>query len=133
MEDLSPEQEQIADVATKFAEEKISPQVHEIEAKNWDVSRKLMGDLGALGLLGIDVPEQYGGLDMDKITSTLAVTEPQRFGEFLGHVQCPCDHRDFTPRVVSIPSRNRNIFPSWRAGNGSRRTPCQNPPPARTQ
>ena len=71
LEDLSPEQKQIADVAAKFAEEKISPQVHEIEAKNWDVSRKLMRDLGALGLLGIDVPEQYGGLDMDKITSTL--------------------------------------------------------------
>ena len=100
LEDISPEQKQIADVAAKFAEEKISPQVQEIEAKNWDVSRKLMRDLGALGLLGIDVPEQYGGLDMDKITSSPGLTEPHDFGKFLGHVQCPCDHRDFTPGVV---------------------------------
>src|SRR5580692_5050518 len=82
LEDLSPEQKQIADVASKFAEEKISPQVHEIEAKNWDVSRKLMRDLGDLGLLGIDVPEQYGGLDMDKITSTLASQNLSASGSF---------------------------------------------------
>ena len=82
LEDLSPEQKQIADVAAKFADEKISPQVHEIEAKNWDVSRKLMRDLGALGLLGIDVPEQYGGLDMDKITSTLAAQNLSASGSF---------------------------------------------------
>lgn len=82
VEDLSPEQRQIADVAAKFAEEKISPQVHEIEAKNWDVSRKLMRDLGALGLLGIDVPEQYGGLDMDKITSTLVAQNLSASGSF---------------------------------------------------
>jgi alkylation response protein AidB-like acyl-CoA dehydrogenase len=82
VEDLSPEQKQIADVAAKFAEEKISPQVHEIEAKNWDVSRKLMRDLGDLGLLGIDVPEQYGGLDMDKITSTLVSQNLSASGSF---------------------------------------------------
>jgi len=82
VEDLSPEQKQIADVAAKFAEEKISPQVHEIEAKNWDVSRKLMRDLGDLGLLGIDVPEQFGGLDMDKITSTLVSQNLSASGSF---------------------------------------------------
>ena len=82
LEDLSPEQKQIADVASKFAEEKISPQGNEIEAKNWDVSRKLMRDLGDLGLLGIDVPEQYGGLDMDKITSTLVSQNLSASGSF---------------------------------------------------
>src|SRR5271154_6842287 len=82
LEDLSPEQKQIADVAAKFAEEKISPLVQEIEAKNWDVSRKLMRDLGALGLLGIDVPEQYGGLDMDKITSSLVSQNLMTSGSF---------------------------------------------------
>ncbi len=82
LEDLSPEQKQIADVAAKFAEEKVAPQVQEIEAKNWDVSRKLMRDLGALGLLGIDVPELYGGLDMDKITSSLVSQNLMASGSF---------------------------------------------------
>jgi alkylation response protein AidB-like acyl-CoA dehydrogenase len=82
LEDLSPEQKQIADVASKFAEEKIATQVQQIEAKNWDVSRKLMRELGDLGLLGIDVPEQYGGLDMDKITSALVSQNLSASGSF---------------------------------------------------
>jgi butyryl-CoA dehydrogenase len=71
LEDLSPEQRQVADLAAQFAENEILPQADRIEAKDWDISRKLMRELGDLGLLGIDVPEEYGGLDMDKITSTL--------------------------------------------------------------
>ena len=82
LEDLSPEQKQIADMAAKFAEEKILPQVHEIEAKNFDLSRKLMRELGDLGLLGIDVPEQYGGMDLDKITSTLVSQNLSASGSF---------------------------------------------------
>jgi alkylation response protein AidB-like acyl-CoA dehydrogenase len=82
LEDISPEQKQIADLAAKFAEEKISPQVHEIEAKNWDVSRKLMLELGALGLLGIDVPEQYGGMELDKVTSSLVSQNLSASGSF---------------------------------------------------
>jgi butyryl-CoA dehydrogenase len=41
-----------------------------------------MRDLGALGLLGIDLPEQYGGLDMDKITSTVASQNLSASGSF---------------------------------------------------
>ena len=82
LEDLSPEQKQIADVAAKFAEEKISTQMQEIEAKNFDLSRKLMRELGDLGLLGIDVPEQYGGMDLDKITSSLVSQNLSASGSF---------------------------------------------------
>jgi alkylation response protein AidB-like acyl-CoA dehydrogenase len=82
LEDLSSEQKQIANLAADFAQDKILPQVHEIEAKNFDISRKLMRDLGDLGLLGIDVPEQYGGLDMDKITSTLVAENLSGSGSF---------------------------------------------------
>ena len=71
IEDLSPEQKQIAALTAEFAQEKIMPQAHEIEIKNYDVSRRLMRELGALGLLGVDVPEEYGGIDMDKVTSAL--------------------------------------------------------------
>ena len=82
LEDLSTEQKQIADMTAQFAEEQIAPKVHEIEAKNWDVTRKLMRDLGALGLLGVDVPEEYGGMDMDKITSALVSQSLSASGSF---------------------------------------------------
>jgi butyryl-CoA dehydrogenase len=82
LEDLSAEQKQIADMTADFAEEKILPQVHEIEAKNFEVSRKLMRDLGQLGLLGVDVPEEYGGLELDKVTSALVAQNLSVMGSF---------------------------------------------------
>jgi butyryl-CoA dehydrogenase len=82
LEDLSTEQRQIAELTTSFAEQSIFPQVGEIEAKNFDVSRKLMRELGGLGLLGVDVPEEYGGMDMDKITSALVSQNLSVCGSF---------------------------------------------------
>jgi alkylation response protein AidB-like acyl-CoA dehydrogenase len=70
-EDFSPEQKQIAQMASDFAEAKILTQVAAIEAKDFEVSKQLMRDLGALGLLAVDVPEEYGGLELDKVTSTV--------------------------------------------------------------
>jgi alkylation response protein AidB-like acyl-CoA dehydrogenase len=71
IEDLSPEQKQIAQVTADFAAERILPQANEIEIKNYDVTRKLMREAGELGLLGVDVPEDYGGIAMNKVTSAL--------------------------------------------------------------
>jgi alkylation response protein AidB-like acyl-CoA dehydrogenase len=81
-EDLSPEQKQIAQTTIDFAEEKILPQVHEIEAKNFDVSRGLMRQAGELGLLSVDVPEEYGGLELDKVTSALIADKIAVSGSF---------------------------------------------------
>ena len=39
--------------------------------RNFDVSVGLMRKAGELGLLSVDVPEEYGGLEMDKVTSAL--------------------------------------------------------------
>ncbi len=82
LEDLSPEQTQIADMTSRFAEENILTQVQAIESKQYDVSRRLMRELGDLGLLGIDVPEEYGGLDLDKVTSALVSQNLSVLGSF---------------------------------------------------
>ncbi len=81
-EDLSPEQRQIAEMTANFAEEKILPRVPEIEAKNFAVSRELMREAGELGLLGVDVPEEYGGLELDKVTSALIAERIAVSGSF---------------------------------------------------
>ncbi|MGB8259293.1 MAG: acyl-CoA dehydrogenase family protein [Terracidiphilus sp.] len=70
-EDLSDEQQQIAQITSDFADERVLPALPEIEAKNFNVSRGLMRQAGDLGLLGVDVPEEYGGLGLDKVTSAL--------------------------------------------------------------
>ncbi len=81
-EDFSDEQKQIAEMATAFAEEKILTQVHAIEAKDYEVSKALMLELGELGLLGIDAPEEYGGLALDKVTSALVSDRLSVVGSF---------------------------------------------------
>lgn len=81
-EDLSEEQKQIAQTTVDFAEEQVLPALPEIEAKNFDVSRKLMRHTGELGLMSVDVPEEYGGLEMDKVTSALITDKISVSGSF---------------------------------------------------
>ncbi len=81
-EDFSPEQRQIAELTSTFAEERIRPQIPAIEAKQFEASRQLMREAGELGLLGIDVPEEYGGLEMDKVTSALVADRLSVCGSF---------------------------------------------------
>ena len=70
-EDFTEEQRQIAAVTSQFADERVLASIHEIEAKNFVVTRSLMREAADLGLMKVDVPEEYGGLELDKVTSTL--------------------------------------------------------------
>lgn len=70
-EDLSAEQRQIAQTAARFAKEKIDPAMKQIEAKETGVMRGLLTEAAELGFTAVDVPEEYGGLGLDKTTSAL--------------------------------------------------------------
>src|SRR5580692_3633685 len=67
-EDFSEEQRQIAKTAVEFTANEVVPATAEIEAKNFKVTRDLLRKAGELGLMGVDVPEVYGGLELDKVT-----------------------------------------------------------------
>lgn len=81
-EDLSETQRQIEHTVAEFAEKEVQPRIAEIEAKNFDVTRTLLQQAGELGLMGIDVPEEYGGLGMDKATSALVAETIAICGSF---------------------------------------------------
>lgn len=81
-EDLTAEQRQIERTTTEFAENHVLPQVAAIEAKNFEVTRGLLRKAGDLGLMGIDAPEEYGGLAMDKVTSALIADKIAVCGSF---------------------------------------------------
>jgi alkylation response protein AidB-like acyl-CoA dehydrogenase len=70
-EDFSDEQRQIAETAAQFAANEVLPAADEIEAKHFDVTRGLLQKAGELGLMAVDIPEEYGGLAMDKVTSAI--------------------------------------------------------------
>jgi butyryl-CoA dehydrogenase len=81
-EDLSGEHRQIAKTANDFTLNEVMPAAAEIEAKNFKVIRGLLEKAGELGLLSVDIPEAYGGLEMDKITSALIAESTSRLASF---------------------------------------------------
>lgn len=71
VDDISEEQREIGQVAKDFSVEQILPRKKDIEKLDEKLTRKLMRELGELGMLSIDIPEEYGGMGLDKVTSAL--------------------------------------------------------------
>jgi alkylation response protein AidB-like acyl-CoA dehydrogenase len=70
-EDLSDEHRQIVQTTEEFAKNEILPNVEKIEHKDFSVTRALLRKACEIGIANVDIPEQYGGSDMDKISSAL--------------------------------------------------------------
>src|SRR5437667_4350770 len=81
-EDFSDEHRQIAKTTVEFVNNEVAPAAAEIEAKNFDVTRKLLRKTGELGLMAADVPEEYGSLEMDKVTSAVFSESISKLGSF---------------------------------------------------
>ncbi|HWD00565.1 MAG TPA: acyl-CoA dehydrogenase family protein [Candidatus Sulfopaludibacter sp.] len=81
-EDFSSEHRQIAKTAVEFTTNEVLPTAAEIEAKNFEVTRGLLRKAGDLGLMAVDVPEEYGGLEMDKVTSALVAESISKLASF---------------------------------------------------
>ncbi|MFB6362921.1 acyl-CoA dehydrogenase family protein [Paenibacillus elgii] len=70
-EDFTEEHRMIAQTTEDFVAGDIAPHDEEIEKLDYELSVKMLRKAGELGLLGADVPEAYGGLGLDKVSSTL--------------------------------------------------------------
>src|SRR5687768_4879513 len=70
-EQLTEEHRLISRTAQDFLRQEVLTHLDELEAKNWAVARGLLQQCGTLGLLGVDVPEVYGGVDLDKVSSVV--------------------------------------------------------------
>jgi butyryl-CoA dehydrogenase len=60
----------------------VVPASDEIEAKDFAVTRKLLLHASKLGLTSVDIPEEYGGLEMDKVSSAIIAENIARQGSF---------------------------------------------------
>ncbi len=81
-EDLSDEHRQIAKTAIEFTLNEVMPAADQIEAQNFEVTRGLLRKAGELGLMAVDVPEAYGGLEMDKVTSAIVAESISMLASF---------------------------------------------------
>jgi alkylation response protein AidB-like acyl-CoA dehydrogenase len=71
---LTEEQQMWRQAVHDFVAREVKPKAREVDEKaefNWDATRKM----GALGLLGLNVPEEYGGSGVDPISAAIAIEE----------------------------------------------------------
>jgi alkylation response protein AidB-like acyl-CoA dehydrogenase len=81
-ERMTDEHRLIGRTALQFVEKEVLPRLDELEQKNWTLARDLVKRCGDLGLLGVDVPEAYGGVGLDKVSSLVVSERMSRSASF---------------------------------------------------
>jgi len=81
-EDFTEQHLLIAQTTEEFAKKEIIPNMEKMEHKDFAVTRELLRKAGELGLSGVDVPEQYGGMQLDKVTSAVIADRIAKYGSF---------------------------------------------------
>jgi butyryl-CoA dehydrogenase len=81
-EDFSEQQQMIGQTTEEFAINEILPQAEKIEHKDFSISRALLKKAGDLGLSGVEIPEAYGGLEMDKVTAAIIADHIAKYAGF---------------------------------------------------
>src|ERR1039457_961809 len=81
-EDFSEQQQMIGQTTEEFANNEILPQADKIEHKDFSISRDLLKKAGELGLSGVEIPEAYGGLEMDRGTSAVIADHIAKYAGF---------------------------------------------------
>jgi len=83
-EDLSGAQQMFGRIAEEFMRTRVVPREKEIYAKDWALTRELLLAAGELDLLRIDIPEAFGGLGLDKVSSAYVGEKIGVFPSFAG-------------------------------------------------
>ena len=81
-EQLSEEHRLMARTTDEFVDGEVLPNLGRLEQKDWEVARQLIRRCGELGLLGVDAPEAYGGLALDKASSVVVAEHMSRSASF---------------------------------------------------
>lgn len=71
---LSPEHEMIRQAARDFAQNEIAPLAHEFD-ESGEFPLETIRKMGAMGFMGIEIPEEYGGAGLDTLSYVLALEE----------------------------------------------------------
>src|SRR5271167_1586099 len=81
-EDFTEQQQLIGQTAEEFAVKEILPNIEKMEHKDFSISRDLLKKAGDLGLSGVEIPEAYGGLEMDKTTAAVIADRMAKYAGF---------------------------------------------------
>src|SRR4030095_7230860 len=70
-EDFTEEHRMIAETTRQFIDNEVNPRIGELEKHDGKLSRELVGKAADLGLIGANIPEEYGGLGLDQTSGAL--------------------------------------------------------------
>ncbi|OZS77678.1 acyl-CoA dehydrogenase [Tetzosporium hominis] len=79
---FTEEQNMMRNMVREFAKEKIAPFIEHMEAGEFP--REIIKEMGELGLMGITIPEQYGGAEMDFMSYIIAIHELSKVSATVG-------------------------------------------------
>jgi len=81
-EDFTEQHRLIAQTAEEFAVNEIVPNIEKMEHKDFSITRDLLKKAGDLGLSSVEIPEAYGGLEMDKVTAAVIADHIAKYAGF---------------------------------------------------
>ncbi|MGH9528841.1 MAG: acyl-CoA dehydrogenase family protein, partial [Terriglobales bacterium] len=81
-EDFTDQHQLIAQTAEDFAVNEIIPNIEKMEHKNFSITRDLLKKAGELGLSSAEIPEAYGGMEMDKVTASIIADHIAKYAGF---------------------------------------------------
>src|SRR6266498_892739 len=70
-EDFTDEHRMIAETTRQFIDNEVIPHIDELEKHDWKLARELVRKAADLGLIGANIPEEYGGLGLDQTSGAL--------------------------------------------------------------
>ena len=109
-EDFSDEHVMMGKTTEDFVLKEVVPKLEKLENHEFDISRKLLEKAGDIGLLGADVPEEYGGLGLDKISSSVITEKFSRAGGFSVSYGAHVGIGSFQSYFSAMKIKRKNIF-----------------------
>ena len=81
-EDFSEQHVMIGQTTEEFAQKEIVPNIEKMEHKDFSVTRDLLKKAGELGLSGVEIPEAYGGMELDKVSAAVIADHIAKYAGF---------------------------------------------------
>ena len=82
-EDFNEDHQMVVKLAEEFATNEVVPNAEKMEHKEWAVCRDLLKKAAQQGLTNADIPAEYGGADMDKVSSAIISDFLSKYGSFM--------------------------------------------------
>ncbi|MEK3883413.1 acyl-CoA dehydrogenase family protein [Paenibacillus sp. PL2-23] len=115
-EDFTEEQRMMSLAAQQFLEAEIVPNDEAIEGLDYELTTRLLRKAGELGLLGADVPEAYGGIGLDKVSTTLLAETMARASSFALSVGAHTGIGTLPIVFFGTPEQKRKYLPELAMG-----------------